>query len=226
MTKLFRCLLALAAIAIGSANVAEATVLIFKDAGGVGFLNGADVPAAYGDSVTATPEAGFSYGAGGGFTPNVLVAYTPNAEVETRNWDGTGFGGPGTTVLYNTSGQTGYSITFTADPGYTVTLDSFNLSRYRDTTIDSITVSNGVDSDLVFSDFAVNGAGFISPSLANVAATGQTVTLTFADIFWVDYYGVSDIQFSQQVVIPEPSSLALLAFGVLGLCRMTRKRMA
>src|SRR5687767_8032083 len=71
-------------LAVGFVSQSRATELTFQIAGAG---NGALIPQTYGDRVIATTMGGFTYGAGGGFTPNVVVDYRgKSTQVDLNHW--------------------------------------------------------------------------------------------------------------------------------------------
>jgi hypothetical protein len=114
---------------------AHAAMLTFQPASGT-FGNDVSLPAGYGNRVTATSQDGFSYGLGGGPTPNVVVNYGP----EIATWSG-GFGDL-PTVVYAEGDTTSsvFRMNLVADPGYLVRLNSFDMAGWpnRDETINSV----------------------------------------------------------------------------------------
>ncbi len=117
----------------------QATVLTF-DFGG---SNGSSIPSTYGNRVgnpMFPPPPGFSYGAGGGITPNVQVFYGAAGSLPRLGGEVNGMGQPVdpsrqfgdlTNVLYLdrfSLPQGILTITLVADPGFLVCLDSFQMA--------------------------------------------------------------------------------------------------
>jgi hypothetical protein len=77
----------------------------------------------------------FNYGATGGVTPNVVVAYSDYGSPSEGPliWYPSGYSGL-TNIVYPNS-TTGMRFTFTADSGYTVSLSSFHLGAFTDQTL-------------------------------------------------------------------------------------------
>jgi hypothetical protein len=203
------------------ASPTRATVLTF-DLGGVG------TPAIdqnYGDRVNAATVGAFSYGTAGGFTPNVLVGYLPNDGLVIR-WE-TGYGDLVNVIEYENVREGPLQVVFTADPGFQVTLTSFDPGGSPNT--DYILPSFQIlgDNTLLFaqSDVLVRGATgtprHTSIDLSALGLTASTLTLRINQHplgINSDNIGVDNIQFSQQAVAaaaPEPGSLALLALAGL-----------
>ena len=119
------------------------------------------------------------------------------------------------------------TMTFTAPPGYNVTLVSLDAigtiedHGYTDRLSLSLATTGPVTSQ------SFTNVDLLQPehnTLMPSGVTGSTITLTF----WngnTDYgsEGLNNIVFSVSPV-PEPASLALFAFGVLALCRRARRQ--
>ena len=152
------CIMALAFTPAASA----ATILTFRDGTGAALPDDQSVPAAYGDNVAASPQAGFSYGqAGSGYTPNITTAYGATARTFTGGY------GDLATILYNREGPS-YTITFTAGGGFLVNLESFNVAGFGGNETFDFTVSNGVSVPFTLTNVLAPGVGH-----TNVDFTGQ-----------------------------------------------------
>src|SRR5688572_4909780 len=80
--------------------------------------NGTLIPQAYGDRVIASTMGTFTYGTGGGFTPNVVVDYRgKSTQVDLNHWT-TGYNQLVNVAEYEPDGANGYQIILTADPGF------------------------------------------------------------------------------------------------------------
>jgi len=217
----------------GAAQQASATVLTFANSAqtnnGGGF--GDFVNQNYGDNVTGTNSSAagptFSYGSAGGFTPNVTVAYssggTQGDELVYLN-DGQGYGqGAGglPVALYENVQNNGGSltVTFTAAPGFEVTLTSLDLAGYDQAyTLNSLDVTGGA------TPFSAPGqaVGYPTKTTLNIGRTGSELVLTYSRSDTFSNIGLSNVQFSQSVV-PEPASLGLIALGGLGVLARRRR---
>ncbi len=108
--------------------------------------NGESVDPGYGDQVITLDDAGFEYGADGGFTPRISLDYGP-AGAGPALWD-TSYGDL-TNVLYQSLlASPTLEITLSADPGFLVRLSAFDLAaadgRFgSDPTINSLRVLDG-----------------------------------------------------------------------------------
>jgi hypothetical protein len=139
------------------ASVSSATVLTFDD----GLGTPSPVPSNYGNRVgdpnTFQPPQ-FHYGSAGGITPNVNVYYEPVLRMggTSNPVDPTHIFGDLTDVIYRDSSsgtEPGIlSITFFADPGYQVCLDSFDMAA----SYNSIT---GQGEDLFMKSLKIVGQG-------------------------------------------------------------------
>jgi len=218
--------MALAALAMTVS--AKATVLTF-DITGSGFGNDSPLPASYGNRASSSSQAGpsgltFGYGNfGEGFTPNVAVSYGQPAA-----YYGSGYGAL-VNVAYAPGGM--FSITFTADAGFNVSLYSFDLAGLDQTySINSVSVLSGATTLFTQSNVIVNGSSNgtgVTSFAFNPILTRTTLTVQFdasnlgangANI------GIDNIRVGQSV-IPEPSVTALaIAGAALGLVLSRRFR--
>jgi PEP-CTERM motif-containing protein len=198
----------------GAASV-RATVLTFDITGAT---DGVAMPQAYGDRVTSTTDGSFSYAAAGGFTPNVVVDYTsPDAPIDLNFWS-TGYNELVNVVENEPDGEAGYTIRLTADSGFFVRLDGFDLGNFGGAvTLTGLRVVDG-DGNVLFSlsniavgansgphqDYDFAGGLFGAQLNIIVDTTGMGGNS--------DNMGLDNIQFGQDVV-PEPSSYAMLVLG-------------
>ncbi len=164
---------------------------------------------------TATPNTG-AYGS----TAAVSIGYSEYSYNFTHSY-GTLDGGTGDAV-YSDNNTSTFVMTFNAAPGYSVTLDSFNLATYN-----GITGTNGtVDISVTGggSPYSLSGA-MPSPSTFTTYSPGETgtsLTLTITNLYDV---GINTIGFtSTPLSVPEPSSMVLVAIGGAGLSRIARRR--
>jgi hypothetical protein len=137
----------LIALFAAAAQNAKATVLTFD----TGLTNGAIMPQTYGDQVVSTISGTFSYGAAGGFTPIIAVDYTsPDAPLDLNFWT-TGYSDLVNILENEPDGENGYTVRLTADPGFLVRLDSFDLGNFGGAvTLAGIRVQDGL-GNLLFS---------------------------------------------------------------------------
>jgi hypothetical protein len=177
------------------------------------------MPQTYGDRVTAAPQPNFSYGTAGGFTPNILVSYgSPNLAAGPTFWS-TGFSDLANVLNDEPDGDSFYSVTFTADPGFTATLASFDMGNFgAQITVPGITVKDQ-DNNTLFSQTNVvlpaSGSGHLSFS-PNVTASTLTLTIDTSGLNGnSDNVGIDNIVFSQAVGVPEPASSGLTVLGAL-----------
>jgi hypothetical protein len=124
---------------------AQALVLTFDNLG----VNGYDpIPSNYG-SYAAGPSD--TYAQGNGYTPNIGVSYsTSNATGVTHNYLGywsTGFSSLENVAYVFDNGSLA-EIRFTANPGYEVILNSFDLGSYYDATNPSPDPNGVINSTL------------------------------------------------------------------------------
>jgi hypothetical protein len=181
-------------IGSGFASPSQAIVATFD----IGISNGNAVDQAYGDNVTSTINGSFSYGAAGGFTPNVTASYTPGAAFWDVDY------GDLTNVLYQTQTTGNFALTLTADTGYDVLLDSFDLAGWPDTdyTINSVTVSDGSNNLFSQSNVAIEGDSGHSAFNFTSPLTASQLIISFDSSnlgsFSSDNIGIDNVQFSQQ----------------------------
>lgn len=132
-------LISFAVLALFAPGAARATVLTFDPVN----MNFEHVDQAYGDRVTQTPQDGFEYGTGGGFTPNIVVDYGLLPDAIPALWTA-GYGDL-TNVLFEDQDGNGYlEITLTADAQWAVQLAGFDMAAYSARpAINSISVRDG-----------------------------------------------------------------------------------
>lgn len=210
------------------------TVLTFDLGPQVG--NGAFVPQAYGDNVTAATMGDFSYGGSAPFTPNISVLYS-GGDTGPGVWN-TNYGDL-TNVIFGQQSEFLF-VTFTPQAGSTVRLNSFDLAGWPDTdyVIDAVQVF--ADGNPLFEQFNV----FINGATGTPRHTPFTFTNLTANTFLTiqidarnlgnqsDNIGIDNISFSQlggnAAAAPEPGTLSLLALAGLPvtgaiICRRSRR---
>src|SRR5262245_42676010 len=212
-SRLLFCTLLLAS---GGTNASWGGTTLTFDPGDA-FSDGIAPPGGYGDRVASSPQGGFEYG-GAADTPNVVIDY--------ENWLYTVFSAP-----LDSSGQVrspgllrgaftngNGTITFTADPGFLVTLHSFYViatpfSGGVDVGVEGLSVTGGIPD---FSRTRFNAPAF-TPIIPEV--TGQVLTLTILSNVLV---GIDNVDFSQsraaQTAVPDASTLVVssILFAMLG----------
>jgi hypothetical protein len=104
---------------------------------------------AYGDRVTALTNGGFRYGGEAPFTPNITVAY---GDSRPALWT-TGYGSLTNVLFEDQDGSGILTLTFAADPGFLVELDSLDLAAFTSTfpggtNITSLSLRNGESIEL------------------------------------------------------------------------------
>lgn len=205
-----RSLLALAILT----SPAQATILTF-DADS--FCSSWALCLDYGDRVTTTNDLanGFRYGEGNGFTPNVVTDYDSsngNLSLYTFNY--------GTVpALGNIEFGVPGSVTFTADSGFLVSLNSFVLSAWvsvpnPDTTVRILDGSDNVLFENVFTAVASQSYPF------NFGSEPLVAEIIRIEINNIGDTAISNIDFDQ-AVIPVPAAVWLFgsALGLLGWAR-------
>jgi hypothetical protein len=209
-------------LAIGFVSQLRATELTFQFTGAG---NGTPIPQTYGDRVIAGTMGTFTYGTGGGFTPNVVVDYRgKSTQVDLNHWT-TGYNQLVNVLEYEPDGANGYQIILTADPGFEVSLESFDLGNFGGAvTVPGVRVLDRNGSEI-----------FSRTNFAIPAATGPHTDFDFAPFFTdtkltididttgmggnSDNIGLDNIRFSQSEVVPEPGVCLLLIGLGAGLLR-------
>src|ERR1041384_1685251 len=104
---------------------------------------GARVDQNYGDRVTAVDQDGFSYGATGGFTPQVVVDYLPGMS----HWP-SDFGDLQNAIYQEDTTTLG--VTLRADAGFQVSLASLDLGGFPNAnyTVNSVVITDGAGNVL------------------------------------------------------------------------------
>jgi hypothetical protein len=170
-----------------------------------------------------------NYGSRAAGTPNVVLTWS--TALETAFCSGETSYGDLSNVAYGClpppgGGDPGpmpgpFTVTFTADPGFTVSVDQFDVA--------------GVDIDRVIGAIQVGTqtlnlvtAPALGHNTLNFAEAGSTVTLTITapDFFTA---GMDNLVFSQSPgggdpVIPEPGGMLLMISGLVGLALGSRLR--
>lgn len=206
-------------LAIGAVSaMSQATILTF-DIDQLG--NGAGMPDAYGDNVTAATMGTFHYDVSNGTTPDVTVSYAGSPGNQPGcNWWATGYSDLTNVLEYEPDGAPVFSVTFTGSNGVNAVLNSFDLGNFGASVIlPGLTVRDG--SGIVLwqqSNIAV--ASSSSPHLSfNVGGLSASVLTLEVNVAGLggnsDNIGLDNISFSQDSV-PEPiTMLGLAAFGLI-----------
>ena len=208
-------------LATSFAHSASAAVLTF-DITGINNGDSLNSPpfAGYGDRITGFTNGIFSYGSAGGLTPNVVVDYPNNRTL----WWLSEYGNLTNVIYAEESGTSILDVTLTADPGFEVVLDSFDLAGWRgDYTINSVQVLSGGTSVFSQSNVFISGTtrtSFNTSNLGSLAASSLTIRFDATNLGNnSDNIGLDNIQFSQRstsfspVGTSEPS--ALVAIGAV-----------
>lgn len=223
MTKKFSIALLTGIFVFGVAGVSSATILTFDDLQGYVW---APLDQNYGDNVNSLTDGVGSYLEGNGFTDRISVSYnTVGAGQYMEAWD-VGFGDL-TNVAYGNVNQAITEITLTAEAGFKVTLNSFDLASYNQdvrlaTTLEVVDSLGGV----VWSagDLNILGGPQHSSFLPSFADTSLTIR-------WGSDWniGIDNINFDQSsstAPVPEPATMLLFGTGLLGIVgkRLKRKK--
>lgn len=155
-------------------------------------------------------------------SPNITAsantgAYGSNASVSvgysgyTYNYT-TGYGGldsgSGDAIYSDNTAET-LAMTFTAAPGYTVTLVSFNLAQYTTNNLAvNISVTGGASSYSLTATTPAGGTGNFTTYSPN--ETGTSLTLTVTNLYDV---GANTFVYSSSSSAPEPSAALMAAMA-------------
>ena len=154
-------------------------------------------------TAAANPNATASANTGAyGSDANVSVGYSAYTYSYGDYYGGLGNGSGG--AIYSDDSPYSEAMTFFADPGYTVTLNSFDLAQYYTSNCVSISVTGGTSSySLTSTPAGGDGFTFYSPNI-----TGTALSLTITNLYDV---GLNEITYSetQATSTPEPSTVLL-----------------
>lgn len=201
-----------------AATGANATILTFGD---LGLLDFQPIPQAYGDNVISTNDGVGSYLEGNGFTANVVTSYRtcdgPGDSCVSLNdilyWS-SDFGDLIDVGMPNNDDEFG-EVTFTADPGFAVVLQSFDLGGWPslDKPGQQLRIYDGAYNLLqdLTPQFVEGNAGHTT---INLGLSSNVVRIQWGNDFDV---GIDNINIDQTTVVAEPYTLALFGLGLAGL---------
>lgn len=175
-------------------------------------------PPAFGDNVSQNLDPnGYGYYGGSADTPNVTVQFDVESFLGWDYWGGAEAG-----LSFGSDTGHGY-ITLVADPGYEVTLDSFdyNVAGAEDYALQ--VWSDTPSSGSVLDDYSGSTTGSEALSFSP-DVTGSEVSIYFSN--WNT--GLQNIDFSQVALSPtaavsEPATIAIFSVGLLSLGLLRRK---
>ena len=207
---------------LSAAHATSASVLTFDGLG-----TNTPIPDGYGSRIVSTGPA---IEAGNGFTPNVVLTFSPNggdgfqtyndSEWRAAQLDGTPAGGA-------------FEITFTPDPGYAVRVNSFEFDDYANYAAGhsfnwelraGSTVLRSATGVNVPADTSEDGTG-ADNLLINIGMASPfegPVTIRIIPTAGDPYdRAIDDVNFDQ-VLVPEPGAAA--AALLLAACALARRR--
>jgi hypothetical protein len=204
-------------------SVCPATVLTFEIDDISDFFG---VPPPYGDRVTAETMQGpgrvYHYDEGAGFTPNVLVSYEADLPLV---WRSTGWGDLDGLVWAQTNTPNGARIVLTPDPGYRITLRSFDVGCHQlaapcvsGDAFSAFLILTG--SDVALDLIADAGGNLVIGGEGHATFSSEITSSEPITIFWDDIQigelALDNIHFTQSPVpIPAPGLLLASAAGLL-----------
>lgn len=224
------------ALLLGSTSFAHATVLGFGQIGGSNFSIEVSLPT-YGSNATADSNG---VSVANGTTPNITLTWGNDWDVHTSgqfntlenltagggNWDNGNSAGTGTGAQIGQLDTGNQFITFAADAGYALVLNSFDFGHTAETpgtTVWDVTLTNSLAA-VVWSQSVtfVNGSAItLSPNFTGTL--GESYTLRFnrtSSTYGSDgRHGLDNLSFNQ---VPEPGAAGLL--GLAGLTLLLRRR--
>ena len=159
-----------------------------------------------------------SYGDNIGDTPNVTVSYYTSGTGPLTTYTGYGSG-------YTAIPSSGYDytaeVTFEAEQGYLVTINSFDMGTWQggDYNPNLFEIVDGVGTK-IWEPASLDIGNGLSTYVPNV--TGEAVTIRWR-IDGQNTIGIDNINFSQSAV-PIPGAVWLLGSGLLGLVSLKKRR--
>jgi hypothetical protein len=233
MFKLRNALVCAALLAVPVVAHAQGTTVLTFNIQDI--ANFTPIPQDYGDNVTGPLMGTFSYGGSNGFTPNISVMYDLGGST-TAFWNVEY--GDLTNVAYTVSPAV--RVTLSAQPGFSVTLNSFDLGGWQnqDYTVNSVRVI-GPGNAILFEQLNVPIEGDFngprhSPFVFN-NLTSNSFLAIIVDVsnlnFSSDNIGIDNVSFTQNVLgggatAPEPGTTAfVLPLLVTGVGIAIRRRM-
>lgn len=222
-----------------AATSSNATVLTFEDVaiGAAGNL----LTSGYGDRAAGTENVVADFGVseenigGERLSNHSLYVWRNGSNADNRTHFLTSPAGKGDWAW---QGEAGFLATLTADPGYEVTIDSFDFlttNRFDDGDVSALKIMNQ-DGDVVWAQMFADA---VQPNRAftyTPGVSGQSLTLVLQGPAGQGGYnlGLDNVAFSQARAnpgrgggggaIPAPGGLAMIGAGAAALARRRRKR--
>jgi hypothetical protein len=196
------------------------TILPFESASGFSLSDFST----YGDRITSPTQGGLPYG-GAANTPRIVIDFGPSTFGWYSNY------GDLSSVIYTAASDGVLRVTLTADPGYMVSLNSFDLAGWSQT--DHVTKSVKIFDSLGHSLFSQSNVlvqgdnvgprhtAFSFTSLTSQIINIQIDASNITDAFGAETVGLDNLRFTQ---VPEPGSLTLAAAGAVAIGMLLRKR--
>jgi hypothetical protein len=217
----FLAIMVIVLLFISITGVVNASVLTFDGLSGYNYQN---INQNYGDNINAITDSYGKYQIGNGFTPNISVQYSTinnNTVYNTLDaWDNNY--GDLKNVAYPTSNGSQGNIKFIADPGFKVTINSFDMAGYPHASL-TATLLDIIDETgtIVWSsnNLDINGQthSSFSPEI-----TGNSLTIRWGTNWNI---GIDNINFDQSATaVPLPGAIWMLGPSLICLTSIVKRR--
>jgi hypothetical protein len=192
---------------------AKALVLTFDN---LSLPDYGSIPTDYG-SYAAGPSS--TYLQGNGYTPNVGVSYSSTFGSTVKNylsyWS-TGYGSLVNVAYPVDNGSLG-EIRFIANPGYEVTLNSFDLASWgSDLSNDTLRILDG-SGNVLFNPFG--GSPYVVTYAGGMQFRDLNVSASELRLQWGNQWdiGIDNVNFDERVASSNPVPAPPFVFGYLGM---------